>query len=114
MKLGLILIATSLFLACGSNHPPVAPEVIQVPDGGSFDEPPDMSSGGYAMPACARACVNLQTLGCPEAAKYPGEDSCYVVCKRAESTGKIDFNLPCVEKASTREELRACKTYRCL
>lgn len=83
------------------------------PDGG--DEPFDLAGTSYSSPPCASACTNLKRLGCPEGAGRPGEDSCYVVCRRAEATrGKIDFKPACIGAATNRYQLRACGTYRCL
>ena len=54
-------------------------------------------------------CVLLGVSGCRH-----GEDSCYVICQRAEGTGKIDLKTACVANASTLVLIRACGTYRCL
>lgn len=84
-------------------------------DAGIIDneEPLDIA-GGYTSPSCASACANLRRLHCPEGATRPGEDSCYVVCRRAESTrGRIDFKPRCVAAARDRTALAACETYRC-
>ena len=85
-------------------------------DGGSdsdeYTEPFDTPTG-YSAPNCAGACRNLQTKRCPEAVTRKGEDSCYVVCQRAEATGKIDFKTVCVARATSQAAIRACGTYRC-
>ena len=111
----------------GCHEPPKCPDAITVverdggtttvvvtgPDGGVIEEPFDVA-GGYASPECAAACTTLQRVGCPEARTRPGEDSCYVVCKRAEATrGRIDFKPRCVAAARTREAVLACGTYEC-
>ena len=97
--------------------------VVTLPDGGSIvleGEPFDAASG-YSSPDCAAACANLARVrdatrpnGCPEAKTVPGEDSCYVVCRRAAATnGRIDFKPRCIAAAKTIATLRACGTYRC-
>lgn len=93
--------------------PPSPPIVLATQDGGAYEEPFDTPSG-YRVPGCARSCENLRKRNCPEGITRVGEDSCYVVCRRAEETSKIDFNTSCVEKAETQEAIRACGTYRCL
>lgn len=117
MKLGLMLLAVSSLTALGAcppnPFPPEPPIVIVEADGGVYDEPPDMTSGGYSNLRCARGCANLQSNKCPDGFHRPGEDSCYVVCKRSEATGKIDFNLDCIIGAKNQVEIRACRTYRC-
>ena len=86
-------------------------------DGGTIepdDEPFDIA-GGYSTPVCLEACLNLKRLGCPEARNRPGEDSCYVVCRRAESTNKhVSFRPDCIAAAKDKRALLACNTYRCL
>lgn len=126
-----VMSALALSLAAGACHPtptatPVATDIVEVAtdagparvelatttDGGV--EPFDVGDG-YAVPACANACAMLQRLGCPEGVGRPGEDSCYVVCKRAETTrGRIDLKPSCVSAARTKDDVRSCGTYRCL
>ena len=97
--------------------------IVTLPDGGSIvleGEPFD-AVGGYSSPDCAAACANLARVrdaahpnGCPEAKAAAGEDSCYVVCRRAAATnGRIDFKPRCIAAAKTIATLRACGTYRC-
>ena len=117
-----------LALAAGACHPAPAeaPGIVEIAtdasvgsveratttDGGV--EPFDLDTR-YAVPACATACATLQRLGCPEGTGRPGEDSCYVVCKRSETTrGRIDLRPSCVSAARTTDDVRACRTYRCL
>lgn len=113
--------------ACQNTPPAQCPEPIVIVDttdagrhpidygsDGGLAEPFD-TAGGYTSPDCAAGCTNLRRVGCAEGAARPGEDSCYVVCKRAELTrGKIDFKPRCVAAAKTREAVLACGTYRCL
>lgn len=89
--------------------------IVTDPDGGitEYTEPFDVA-GGYASPVCASACANLLRFQCPEGKVKPGEDSCYVVCRRAEGTGgRIDFKPRCVTAARSKTAIRACRTYRC-
>ncbi len=109
-------ISALLVFACETKPPePVVPQPpLIVGDGGAFDEPFDnASSGGYLQPKCAKACANLQTLKCPDGFRREGEDSCYVVCRRATESGKIDFKLDCVIAAKSQDEVRSCKSYQC-
>ena len=100
---------------------PVSPTIdgsvlAQVPDTGTPDyaEPFDVA-GGYAVPICASACANLLRHTCPEGQHRPCEDSCYIVCKRAEGTrGRLDFKPRCVTAAADKAAIRACGTYRCM
>lgn len=127
MKVCVLLLVAALS-ACSSpakcpdpitivNPPDAGPAVVVTDaDGGAapFDEPFD-GAGLYTSPPCAAACANLQTLGCPEGRTRPGEDSCYIVCRRSETTaGRIDFKPRCISAARTKPSLRACGTYRCL
>lgn len=92
----------------------LTPEQVFPDDNGPYLEPFDAPIGtGYAVPKCAQACANIQAKRCPEATTRPGEDSCYVVCSRAEATGKIDFKTQCVAAAKSQSAIRACGTYRC-
>ena len=126
--LPLLSLSTSVWAGgCRSSTPTVCPEnvtvVVSLPDAGSdfafdpdggeaYTEPFDTPTG-YAAPRCADACKNLQAKRCPEATTRKGEDSCYVVCARAEATGKIDFRTDCVARAASQAAIRACRTYRC-
>lgn len=98
--------------------PPDATVVVIVADGGTptdtWDEPTDGPGATYLSPLCAKACINLRKLECLDGYRRPGEDSCYVVCKRAEGTGKIDFHTQCIIDARDLAGVRACGTYRCL
>ena len=76
-------------------------------------EPFDAPGSTYRVPACAAACANLKRQGCPEAERQPGEDTCYVVCRKAQETGKIDFKPQCIADAKSIEAVKACGTYRC-
>lgn len=94
-------------------HPPDVPPTDE--DGGvvTFDEPFDAPSG-YASQPCADACKTLLRLKCPEGRGRPGEDTCYVVCRRAEATGgRIDFKPRCIAAAKDKAALLRCGTYRC-
>lgn len=137
MKLPTIVLSFLLLACRPTSPPPEAPIVVTehdaggsapvVSDGGhgpadatadasprEYAEPVDGPTG-YLYPACASSCLNLLRVGCPEGRPRPGEDSCYVVCKRAEMTsGRIDFKPRCIAAAHDRAAVRACGTYRCL
>jgi hypothetical protein len=124
--------------ACGSTQPPpvtpgpvtpvpivivsdgAAPQPESLEDAGRVvivvdgTDPPDAPNGSYTLPKCASACSHLRALRCSDGTSRPGEDSCYVVCKRAEGSGKIDFHLDCVNTAKTIAAVRLCHSYRCL
>lgn len=107
-------VLVGFFLGCvrHADVPPKAPPIFINEDGGVYAEPFDVA-GGYALPLCAYACANLQRRRCPDGSARSGEDSCYVVCRRAEQTGKIDLKPGCVADAGTVEAIRACGTYEC-
>lgn len=88
---------------------------VTVSDAGtdSDAEPPDGPAGTYKVPDCQKACIKLGEIGCPEAIRKAGEDSCYVVCKRAQESGKFDFKPACIAKARDKSSVLACGTYRC-
>lgn len=87
--------------------------VTDLTDAG-LDEPFDVA-GGYQTPICASACASLKANGCSEGSARPGEDSCYVLCRRAEATGgRIDLKPRCVAAARGKAAVRACGTYRCI
>jgi hypothetical protein len=111
----IIAVAITLVCSCRRDLPPEPPFVVFDGDGGAFDEPfDDLSSGGYSNHRCALVCAKLQSVKCSDGFKRPGEDSCYVVCKRAEDSGRIDFRLDCVLTKVTVAGVRECGTYRCL
>lgn len=113
LLVGFFLPATE---GCRPARPVTAPVdvIVASEDGGVYAEPFDGPSGSYLAPQCARACANLQKRSCSDGFTRHGEDSCYVICQRAEGTGKIDLKTACVANASTLVLIRACGTYRCL
>jgi hypothetical protein len=101
-------------------YPPEPPVVVIDVDGGNaltdageYQEPFD-TAGAYLVPACASACSTLRRVGCEDGFSRPGEDTCYIVCKRAQLSGVMDFKPACVTAATSKEAVRACGTYRCL
>lgn len=111
--IGASLIAAAFVPACKSCPPPEHITVL-VGDAGPYVEPFDTPDGaGYRNAPCAKACANLQDKSCPDGFKRPGEDSCYVVCRNAEETGKIDFHVDCIAAAKDRAAIAACHSYRC-
>lgn len=107
------------FIATGcrkeGTYPPEPPVVVIVVDGGGqdYDEPFD-APGGYVVPECAAACATLRALDCEDGFRRPGEDTCYVLCKRAQLSGVMDFKPGCVAGKTSKAAVRSCGTYRCL
>lgn len=113
-----ILLLALAAIAC--DRPAACPEsvVMVVSDAAAAAQDPDDEpfdiAGGYSTPTCLEACLNLKRHGCPEGTSRPGEDSCYIVCRRSEATnGRVNFKPACVAAAKDVTEIRACKTYRC-
>jgi hypothetical protein len=55
------------------------------------------------------ACLNLQSLGCPEGAR----PNCAAVMKRADDDHLTDTHASCLAGAKTAEDARACGSVRC-
>ena len=93
-----------------------APSTTPDPPADADTEPPDDGgSGSTSASICESACRNLATHRCPEAVTRPGEDSCVVVCQRAQATrGRIDLKPRCIAAAKSRAAILACGTYRCM
>jgi len=100
---GLVLVG---FFACREPNCPDSVVIIQPSTDAATD-------GEVKVPACGEACVQLAKLGCPEATPKQGEESCYVVCARAEETKRFSLKPACIAKAATVDEARACGTVRC-
>lgn len=79
---------------------------------GVLDAGEDLDAARY--PACAKACINLGALGCPEARAVDGGQSCYAVCAHAEETHKFDLKPACLAAAKSIAEAKACGSVRCL
>lgn len=105
---GLILVG---FFACREPNCPDSIVVIQPPDAGLADA--EELDGTKKPSACGDACVQLAKLGCPESTPKPGEESCFIVCTRAEETKRFSLKPACIAKAATVAEVRACGTVRC-
>lgn len=102
MKPFMMLLAMMFALtACPSAPAPKPP--TSDPDAGADQEEMDA-----AVPACARACINLRKHACPEAAQLDAGKSCYRVCADSESSGKSTLKPDCVATATTDEGIRAC------
>lgn len=126
MSLVLASIGAIACVRVAAECPTAIVEVVTGHDASGDDaaDPPTGTDGGvepldgvgaYAVPQCASACANLARLRCPEGKGRAGEDSCYVVCKRAVSTrGRIDLKPECVAAAKSVSAVRACETYRCV
>jgi hypothetical protein len=77
-----------------------------------LDAGEDLDAARYPM--CAKACANLATLGCPEARRVDGGQTCYAVCVHTEETHKFDLKPTCLAAAKTVAEAKACGSVRCL
>lgn len=84
------------------------PTVVVVP---RDDDPPYVDA---AAPACLLACARLRELGCPEAERPDGGESCYQTCARLELGGHFSLRPACVSDAGTVDRVRTCGTVRCL
>lgn len=104
------------FLGATCEQPPPH-EVVVVCAGGEeagVPEPFDADTSSEALSlstACARACKNFQTLGCPEAWKLPAGRTCVETCKAIAPISK--FDPLCVEKAKSVADVRKCPEVRC-
>lgn len=87
--------------------------LLAVACGPSTSPPPDeIETRPSAI--CARACDNLRSLGCPEAAPVDAGLSCYQVCAVARSNSHIDLKPECLAAAPDRPSVRSCGTVRCI
>ncbi len=94
-----ILVYVCALAACKLTNPvPVEPDYPSTDDAGSS--------------SCARACLNFERLGCPEARHTDTGISCTDVCLR--SSALVKHPLTCWVKAKTVDELRACGGVRCV
>ena len=59
------------------------------------------------------ACTRLAKLGCPEAERVAGRDSCVVVFRKAQAEQLTDLKPACVAASKTVDAVRACGTVRC-
>ena len=126
-----ITIALAVTACCATPRCPESIVIVTTPDSGFAPTPnPDPASADASADAsteplddsdstsasiCAAACRNLATYRCPEAVTRPGEDSCVIVCQRAETTrGRIDLKPRCIAAAKSRAAILACGTYRCM
>jgi hypothetical protein len=79
----------------------------------STTPPPDIIEDTDAEDArsspCARACVRLHTLGCPEGERSRSGTSCVDVCRNAGAL----VDPACVARAATVDAVHACHV-RCL
>ncbi len=107
---------TLVLVNCGcpaKTLPPEPPITIFPPYADASPLPPlETCADGSPVPAdCRLACESLAKVGCPEAA--PAGRSCGCVCAAAEDAG-LPMNAFCIAAASTPDQIRSCKTVRCL
>lgn len=75
---------------------------------------PDDADAAGSKSACARACVKLASLGCPEAQTPEGGLSCSLVCSNADANGHFDLKPACIAAAKDVAAVRKCGSVRCL
>lgn len=102
-----LVIVTPFLTAASCHQLPPEPPFVFYRDGGA---PPD--DAAVDPPDCVAACANMKRLGCPEA--EPAGRTCGGVCAAALKTKRIDLHLFCVANAQTIEDVRECRTVRCL
>lgn len=92
--------------------------VVQREPAQDFPAPDETEAGsligpdGVARQRCLRACSNLAMLGCPEAKKLAGGDSCTTTCARLLSSGFSAIDPECMADAKTKVDVRKCNV-RC-
>jgi hypothetical protein len=72
-------------------------------DLGSTEEPDGAKS------PCAKACSNLDKLGCPEGKNV----NCYSVCAHVQTTNLITLDPVCLGNAKSIVEVKACGGVSC-
>lgn len=107
----LTVLAAVALLACPR---PVCPAWVPVDIDADVSPYPEWPTEEAAqVPVCVSACKRLKQLGCPEAEPIDGGDSCYMICKNAETSGHFSLNPRCVAAASSVPVLWKCGTVRC-
>jgi hypothetical protein len=99
-------------LACAAAMPPPSPGDFPGVEGGaldSLDPTPELASS----PVCARACLRLRALGCPEGSRPDGGETCYRTCERLELGGHFTLRPSCIAAAMDVGAVRACGAVRC-
>jgi hypothetical protein len=66
-----------------------------------------------SLDGCAKACINLRMIKCPEGDANDGGDSCEVTCRHAQASGLTDLKPTCLAMAQTKAEAVACGTVKC-
>lgn len=103
---------TAVTLACAAAMPSPGPGDYPGVEGGvldSLDPTPELASS----PACARACLRLKALGCPEGSRPDGGETCYRTCERLELGGHFTLRPSCIAAAADVGAVRACGAVRC-
>lgn len=73
-------------------------------DSGTTEEPDGAKS------PCAKACSNLDKLGCSEGKNK----NCYSVCVQVQTTNLIVLDPVCIGNAKTITEVKACGGVSCI
>lgn len=121
---GLILAVLSC-ACCPACTPSPSPAPVPPNDGGdSGTGPPPAPAVDAAAPiaiddasatttadagACANACANLASLGCPEGVA----PDCVSVCDHTQATKLTDFKPDCLAAAKSQAAAKACGSVSC-
>lgn len=101
------ILNTICFVLCIVGGCQGCPKPVPTPAAdGSMEVGPDSDD-------CAKACVNLRLIKCPEGDTNDGGDSCEVTCRHAQASGLTDLKPTCLAKAATQAEAVACGTVKC-
>ena len=100
---------------------PVTPTPVEPSDGGQdatvndIKDVSDLDSGTTEEPdgaksPCAKACANLDRLGCVEGKNT----NCYSVCVQVQTTNLIKLDPVCIGNAKTITEVKVCGGVSCI
>jgi len=84
-----------LFLTACPPQPPVEPD------------PPPYNPDAAA--ACDTVCEHWRSLGCEEGDDSPGGEPCDAVCTRVQTSGIIEWNLPCRSAIESCDQIDSCE-----
>jgi len=73
----------------------------------------DGSMDMASLDDCAKACINLRLIKCPEGDTNDGGDSCETTCRHAQTSGLTDLKPSCLAMANSQAEAVACGTVKC-
>lgn len=93
----LVLAALTLGAQCVPPAPPPEPE------------PPPPSEPAPYPETCVGVCQRWADLGCEEAEDTPNGATCDDVCQNIMDSGVFEWDLPCMVRVTTCEQIRACE-----